>query len=162
MPLADRLADVRARLLKIADGLEPLVPLLARLSLAAVFVTTGWGKLHDLDKVTSYFETLGLPAPHAQAILVATLEFTCGSLILVGLLTRFAAAPLCVTMTVAILTAKRDDISGVADLFSLEEFIYIVLLVSLVLRGAGALSLDHLIARKLFPATAPTPKREQA
>lgn len=135
--------SLRAALLKIAW----LPPLLIRASLAAVFVPTGWGKLHNLQKVTGFFASLGIPHPHFNAVLVASTELICGSLILVGLLTRLAALPLIVSMTVAIVTAKREDIEGVADLFALSEFVYIVLLVALVVGGAGALSLDGPIAR---------------
>ena len=48
----------------------------------------------NLKKVTDYFTQLGLPAPAFQAALTSTTEFVCGSLLLLGLCTRFAAVPL--------------------------------------------------------------------
>jgi putative oxidoreductase len=122
-------------------------PLLARVALGTVFIGTGWGKLNDLDKVTSFFTDLGIPAPHLNAIMAALTEFVCGSLLVAGLATRFASLPLVVVMTVAIATAKRGDISGVTDLFGLEEFTYITIFLWLAAAGAGPASVDGLIAR---------------
>ena len=49
------------------------------------------------------------------------------------------------TMVVAILTAKKDDLHGFADLIGLTEFLYLMLLAYLVIYGAGKLSLDRLL-----------------
>lgn len=123
------------------------IPLLmARLSIASVFIVTGWGKLHNLPKVIGYFTDLGLPMPEFQARLVAVTEFGCGSLILLGLLTRLASIPLMITMVVAIITAKASDIKGVADLLGLDEFLYIVFFVFFIVNGAGAVSVDGMIS----------------
>ena len=50
-------------------------------------------------------------------------------------------------MVVAILTAKRGDIHELGDLLFMPEFLFILLLLWLIVRGAGALSVDHLLAR---------------
>jgi putative oxidoreductase len=121
--------------------------LLVRLSLAAVFVPSGWGKIHDIAKVTSYFTDLGIPSPHANAILVSLTELGCGALLLLGLLGRLAALPIVANMTVAIVTAKREELHGIVDLFALDEFIYIVLALAIVTLGSGWVSLDSLLAR---------------
>ena len=52
-------------------------------------------------------------------------------------------------MTVAILTAKRADISGIADLFAVDELIYIVMAAVVIVFGAGAVSLDSLVSHSL-------------
>ena len=137
------------RLLGLARKSEWLPLLLVRASLAAIFIPSGWGKLHDLGKVTGFFTELGIPAPHFNAVLVALSELGCGSLLLVGLASRLAAIPLVVSMVIAILTAKRADISGITDLFAVDEFIYIVMAAVVVVFGAGAVSLDGLVARRL-------------
>jgi putative oxidoreductase len=124
-------------------------PLLARITVGVVFAGTGWGKLHSLPDVTKFFTDLGLPWPGFQAGLVATTEFVGGVLLLVGLLTRLAAAPLAVTMVVAILTAKRSEIDGLSALLGLEEFLYLAVFVWLMLAGPGALSLDRLLGGRL-------------
>ena len=144
----------RARGLALAEGLAWTAPLIARLVIGLVFVKTGWGKLHNLDHVIEFFRSLGIPAPQIQAPFAATMEFLCGLAVLVGLCTRLAAIPLMVIMVVAIKTAKGADFADAHDpiewlnaLFGLSEFLYIVLLVWLATRGAGALALDRFLAR---------------
>ena len=139
----------QARLEKLTKQLSFLGPLLARITLGVVFIGTGWGKLHSLEKVTEFFTNLHLPAPHLQAILVGTTELVGGSLLLVGLGTRLVAAPLAFTMLIAILTAKRDEIDGLSSLLGFEELTYLVMFVWLLLAGAGALSLDRLVWSRL-------------
>ena len=134
----------RTRLLSTADRFSFLGPTLARLTLGVVFVGTGWGKLHSLDKVTEFFAELGIPAPGFNAVLASTAELVCGALLLVGFLTRLAAIPLIATMAVAILTAKRDALHGISDLLGFEEGTYIVLALWIVVAGPGPFSLDHL------------------
>jgi putative oxidoreductase len=140
---------VRARFLGVARKLAFLGPTLARLTVGLVFIGTGWGKLHDLQKVTAFFTDLHIPAPAFQARLVACTELVGGIGMLLGLATRLLAIPLATTMVVAILTAKRADIDGVTALVGFEEWSYLVLFIWLALAGPGPLSLDHLIARRL-------------
>ena len=70
---------------RVGNALSWLSPSLARLTAGWIFFQSGWGKLHDLGKVTDYFISLGLPAPAFQAELTATTEFVCGTLLLLGL-----------------------------------------------------------------------------
>lgn len=124
-------------------------PLVARISVGWVFVESGWGKLHNLEKVTGFFTSLGLPAPAFQAHLVATTEFAGGLLLLAGLFTRLASVPLTVIMYVAIATAKKDELHGFSDLIGFSEYLYMILLVWLIFSGPGLLALDTWVARKL-------------
>ena len=124
-----------------------LPPALARLALGVVFVQTGWGKLHSLDQVTAFFQSLGIPAASVQAPFVAGAEFVGGLLLLAGLATRLAAVPLAGTMVVAILTAQLKNVHGVGDLFGLLEFVYLIVFVWLAIAGPGPISIDRLIAR---------------
>ena len=150
MNLRDGVLVVRERALAAARKASWLPPLLIRLCLAAVFIPSGWGKLHDLQKVTDFFTELGIPWPHLNAAVVAVSELGCGALLLVGLASRLAALPLIVSMTIAILTAKRADIGGPVDLFAVDELIYGVLALAIVVLGAGAVSADGLVTRLLF------------
>ncbi|MCE9595905.1 MAG: DoxX family protein [Planctomycetes bacterium] len=143
-------ARARGTGLSLASGLAWIAPLLARIIIGLVFVHSGWGKLHNLDKVVEYFRGLGIPAPELQAPFAAAMEFGCGLLVLIGLFTRLASIPLMVIMVVALKTAYGDQLGkteGAIDflneLFGLSEFLYIALLAYLALFGAGALSLDR-------------------
>jgi putative oxidoreductase len=114
-----------------------------------LFVSTGWGKAHDIPKVTHFFVTLGIPAPGLNAVVVAYSELIGGSLLVVGLLTRFATIPLIISMTVAILTAKLSDLHGIFDLVGFDEFTYLVVLLMIAIIGPGAVSLDRVLCKQL-------------
>lgn len=136
------------RAVESLQKLNWLPVLLARTSMGSIFILSGWGKLHNLEKVTEFFTELGIPFPGFNAGVVGLTEFGCGLLILLGLFTRLASIPLIVTMTVAIITAKRSDISGFTDVLGFEEFVYIVIFVWFIVSGAGKISLDNLLCRK--------------
>jgi putative oxidoreductase len=145
----EHLMGLRALVLRITGRLGWLPPTLARLSVGLVFFNSGWGKLHGLKDVIEYFRSLGIPAPEIQAPFAAGTEFVCGLLLLLGLFTRIASVPLIITMTVAILTAKKDDIEGISSLFTFSEYLYILLLVYLGVNGPGPLSLDRIVVSLL-------------
>ena len=138
---------LRRLVLAIADALAWAGPTLARWTVGWIFLLSGWGKLHDLERVIQFFGELGIPHPELQAPFAAGTELVCGTLVLLGLLTRIASVPLIVTMTVAILTAQKDNVGSVGDLFGLIEWCYIALLVWLGVAGPGPLSLDALLVR---------------
>ena len=139
---------LRAHALSKLHDLEWLAPLAGRLAIGLLFVGTGWGKVHDLDKVTEFFGTLHIPWPAFHAVLVGYAELLCGAAIVIGLLTRLATIPLIVSMVVAIITARADDVGGLIDLVSLEEFTYLTGLVMLVISGPGRVAIDDLLARR--------------
>ena len=144
------LAVLRTRALRFASRLDWAAPLVARVTLGVLFISTGWGKVHDLDKVTGFFTELGIPMPHLNAVMVSFVELIGGGLLLLGLGARFAALPLMASMAVAILTAQREQVHGLPDLFGLVEWTYLALLLWVALAGPGKVSLDHwLVAKKL-------------
>lgn len=145
--MATLLASVVGLAERIGTSLRWLSPTIARLTIGLVFFRSGWGKLHDLERVTSYFTELGIPNPAFQATLASSAELVCGGLLLLGLATRFAVVPLIVTMCVAIRTAQWENVDGIGSLVGLLEFSYLALLVWLGTDGPGPLSLDHLIGR---------------
>jgi len=123
-------------------------PLLARITVGWVFIVSGWGKIHHLDKVVGYFTDLGIPAPVFQAHMAAYTEFAGGILLLIGLATRISSVALGIIMIVALKTALAPDIHGFSDLVGVVEFTYLVLLVWLAVAGPGKVAVDALIARK--------------
>jgi putative oxidoreductase len=116
------------------------------------FVLTGWGKLHDLGKVTGYFQSLNIPAPHLNAIAASLTECTGGLLLLLGLFTRFACVPLAVLLSVAYLTADADALrmafSNPDKFFAADEFLFLYAVVIVFCFGPGAISLDRLFFKK--------------
>ncbi|MGH7818726.1 MAG: DoxX family protein [Candidatus Binatia bacterium] len=151
---------------RIASHLLWLPPTLARIAVGWVFLQTGWGKLQNLDRIIAFFTDLGIPFPQYQAPFVSATELVCGALVLVGLLTRFAAVPLIGTMVVAIATAQWSQVDSLAGLLGLVETLYIVLFAWIAIAGPGPVSLDRLLERAVRreprPASAPFPGAARA
>ena len=147
-----KLLALRAFVLRIASALSWVPQTAARLAFGWVFVQSGWGKLHNLENVIGYFDSLGIPAPHLQAPFVAGVEFAGGLLLLGGLFTRFVSVPLAITMVVALLTAKREELATAGDLYGAVEFLYLLGFGYLAAFGAGVLSLDEVLVRRFVPA----------
>jgi putative oxidoreductase len=146
--IVDRALVVRDKVIAQLDRLRGVALLLGRLAVGLVFLSTGWGKVHNVEKVTEFFASLHIPAPGFHAVLVGWSELLCGAALIVGVLTRLATIPLIVSMIVAILTAKRGDIHGFFDLVAFEEFTYLLVLIMIAVLGPGALAVDHLLAKK--------------
>lgn len=158
--IIELMSTLRRLVLAIADALSWAGPTLARWTVGWIFVLSGWGKLHNLDQVIQYFGELGIPHPELQAPFAAGTELVCGALVLIGLFTRVAGVPLIVVMIVAIVTAQKENVGSVGDLFGLIEWCYISLLVWLGVAGPGPLSLDALLVR--FASRHRAPERDVA
>jgi putative oxidoreductase len=130
-----------------ADRLTWLAPLAVRIVVGSVFLWTGWQKLQILPRMTENFRGWGIPAPEIMTPFVSGVEFVCGIMILLGLLTRFAAVPLMIVMVVAIIAAKRGDIDSLVTLLGFEETSYFVMFAWLAIAGPGPVSLDRFILR---------------
>jgi putative oxidoreductase len=149
-----KLLALRTKLMAVVKKLEGIAPLLLRLVIGLIFIQTGWGKLHSLDNVTEFFTNLGIPMPHANAVVVACTEFFGGAALILGVATRLAALPLAVTMMVAMITAVWPKLEDKMDLFGKEEFVYLIIFLAIALIGPGLISVDHLIAKRLDAAAA--------
>ena len=126
----------------------PLVQLGTRIVLGYVFITSGWDKLNDLPTVIEFFTQLGIPAPQLQAPFVALVELIGGAGILLGLGTQICSVFLASTMFVALVTAKKEDITDFKSLAEIYEFSYLLLFGLLATIGAGTLSLDRIFLKK--------------
>lgn len=157
--LRDRALLVHRFVVDTVRHLDWLPPLLARVTLGVIFIQSGWGKLHHLQKVIDFFTELGLPRPDLQAPFVAGTEFVCGWLVLLGLFARIASVPLVVTMLVATVTAKADELKHYGDLFGFTEWTYLALAVVVIVYGPGVHSLDALLVRLL--GLSPSPPAEE-
>ena len=149
-----RLSSLYDTVCRMLGRLDFLPPLFGRLVIAAVFIPSGWGKLHSLPDVINYFTTLGIPFPEYQAPFVAGVELVCGLMVLFGFATRLASFMLINTMVVAIITAIWPEAEGIVDLFAKDEAVYMAILTHLIIVGGGTLSLDALLPRLVL--TAPT------
>lgn len=132
---------------RTARHLVWLGPLVARITVGWVFMSTGWGKLNDLPRIIDLFMELKIPLPQLMAPFVSAVEFGGGLFLLVGLLTRFAAPPLVIVMIVATLSAKLDQIDSLESLLGFEEISYLAMFLWLAVAGPGKVSLDYLLQR---------------
>ncbi len=138
-------------LITIGNALRSPVLLLIRLFWGWQFFLTGKGKLMDLSKPTQYFDSLGIPFPHAQAILVACTECFGGLLLLVGLASRLVSVPLMILLTVAYITTESEAVRSIftdPDKFtSAAPFLFLFAVVIVFVCGPGAFSVDALLAK---------------
>jgi len=139
--------------------------ILIRLSVGAVFLSEGIQKfLFPNDLGVGRFIKIGIPAPQVMAPFVGVIELVCGTLIILGLLTRLAAVPLIIDISVAILSTKipillghgfwRFSLSklpsyGFCSMAHEARVDYAMLLGSifLLIVGAGAWSIDAGLSR---------------
>ena len=138
---------LRDTAVKRLEKLAWLALLAGRLAVGLLFLSTGWGKVHDVAKVTEFFASLHIPMPALNAVVVGYSELLCGAALILGLLARLATLPLIVSMIVAISTARLADVGGLFDLVGLEEFTYLVLLTMLLILGPGRASVDGWLSR---------------
>src|SRR6516165_677439 len=90
-----------ARAVNAASLLQSPFLLFVRLYWGLQLAQNGWGKLHNLGRVTEFFSGLGRPAPGPTAAFVATVEFLSGMLVTIRLFSRFAGLVLSIGMTMA-------------------------------------------------------------
>src|SRR5579859_3807913 len=147
------LETARTRALRELARVQWLAPLLGRLAVGLLFLSTGWGKVRHIPNVTAFFTSLGIPLPGLNAVVVGYSELIGGALLTLGLLTRLATIPLMISMVVAILTAKLADLHNPFDLVSFDEFTYLVVLAMILIIGPGEVSLDRLVLRRFAPKT---------
>ncbi len=125
----------------------PAAILLVRLMIGWVFLSEGIQKfLFPAALGVGRFEKIGIPAPAFFAPFVGVVEIVCGTLLIVGLLTRLATIPLIIDISVAILTTKIPMLakSGFWAMMHEARTDYCMLLglIFLLITGAGSLSLD--------------------
>src|SRR2546425_12834007 len=95
---------MKKRLLTTSGG-KPVV--LIRVLVGWVFLVEGLLKfLLPQELGAGRFTTIGIPWPQVTAPFVGGVEIVCGTLILLGFLTRLACIPLLIDISVAIVSTK--------------------------------------------------------
>jgi putative oxidoreductase len=139
--------------LKILRSSAPAATVLIRLMVGWVFLSEGIQKFLFPEALgVGRFIKIGIPAPQFFAPFVGVVEIVCGSLLILGLLTRLAAIPLLIDISVAIFTTKIPMVAKSGFWAAMHEARtdYCMWLGSLFLliAGAGSLSLDARLSRK--------------
>ncbi len=157
-----------SRLAAVLSTRAPAAVALIRLYVGLVFLCEGILKfLRPASLGTGRFDKAGIPAPAFFSTLDGIFEIACGALILLGLLTRVATAPMIVDMLGALLITKLPIFWGRAPLFRGEhgwwDFIHesrvdlaqLCGSLFLLVVGGGALSLDARLTRKALGSAPP-------
>lgn len=126
-----------------------------RIPIGVIFMAHGAQKLfawfggYGLEGTAGWMESIGLAPGFLMAVLAGSGEFFGGVFILLGLLTRPAAAVLAITMIVAIFSVHFSN--GLFMSNNGYEFALALLAasVSVAISGSGKLSLDNYLAKKL-------------
>jgi len=131
--------------LRYLDRLQPLALLVLRFVLGAIMIAHGYGKVFGGMQNFSHLVS-GLGIPGWMAYLSAAAEFGGGILLVLGLITRIAAAAVLVDMLVAI--SKVHFKNGLMGQGGYEFPLALAAIAfSLILFGAGPIALDHIRGR---------------
>ncbi|HAM97719.1 MAG TPA: DoxX family protein [Marinilabiliales bacterium] len=127
--------------------------ILPRLIVGLVFLSEGIQKYLFPELVgTGRFEKIGFADPDFWAYFVGTFEIICGTLVLIGLLTRLAAIPLLFIMMTAFVTTKWPILMNKGFWSMAHEyrtdFAMTLLLIYLLIYGAGKWSADSKFVTK--------------
>jgi len=131
-----------------ASSLQSPFLLAIRLYWGWQFAQTGWGKLHNLAKVTDFFTNLGIPAPGLNAVAVSWMELVGGILLAAGLGARLFGLILAFDMLVAYLTAGREALLSIfsdpGKFYADDAYTFLFASVLILIFGPGRFSLDAL------------------
>ena len=122
-------------------------PLAVRIVVGWVFLWSGWTKLNALPRMIENFREWGIPAAEFFTPLASGIEFVGGILLLIGLLTRFAAVPMMIVMAVAIISAKWADVDSLETFLGFDEVAYFAMFAWLAIAGPGPVSIDHVVLK---------------
>jgi putative oxidoreductase len=138
-------------LIAVASSLQSPFLLFVRLYWGWQLAQSGWGKLHNIEKVTEFFMTLGLPAPGFTAHFIASLEFVGGILLILGLAARLIAVPLTINMIMAYIIADHDALMSIFSnpdkFYAAAPYTFLFASVVILIFGPGLFSADAVIAR---------------
>jgi putative oxidoreductase len=139
----------------------PSSVVLVRLMVGWVFMSEGIQKFLFPEALgVGRFEKIGIPSPHFFAPFVGVVETVCGLLLIVGLLTRLAAIPLLIDISVAIATTKIPMLLKSGFWAAMHEartdYCMVLGLLFLIAVGSGGLSVDRKLgSRRKAPAVHP-------
>jgi putative oxidoreductase len=147
--------DLYARFRRLLNYLQCPLLLAIRLYWGFQFMQDGYGKLTHLGRVTEFFTSLNLPAPHATAALVASVELVGGFLFTIGIASRLVSLILFVNMTMAYLSVPDDRtnffhiLSNPSDFYNATPYTYWFAALLILVFGPGWFAVDTILARRL-------------
>jgi putative oxidoreductase len=148
-----RLRQLYRRFFGAIDYLRSPFLLAVRLYWGWQLIQSGWGKLHNLEKVTEFFTSLNLPMPGQMAVLISCVEFCGGIFLALGLLSRLTALVLTINMIMAYVTADREALRSIFSdpdkFYAAAPYTFLVASLIILIFGPGNICLDTLFDRLL-------------
>src|SRR5271165_1344598 len=136
-------------LTRAANSLQSPFLLAVRLYWGWQLMQSGWGKLHNLAGVTTFFTSLGLPAPHFTAIAISNLELFGGALLALGLGSRLIGLVLTGNMFMAYVTADRAALLSIfsdpGKFYNADPFTFLLASFLVLVFGPGFFSVDRIL-----------------
>ena len=156
-PFIAQLRRLYAAAVRACNSLQSPFLLFVRLYWGWQLIESGWGKLHNLQKVGEFFASLNLPMPAQMAFFISCVEFFGGLFLVLGLLSRLTALVLTVNMLMAYITADREAFFSFfsdPDKFSAAApYVFLIASLIILVFGPGFFSLDTLLLRRFpYPA----------
>ena len=112
-------------------------------------IQTGWGKLHNLEKVTEFFTSLNLPMPGQMAVFISCVEFFGGIFLALGLLSRLTALVLTINMIMAYVTADKEALHSIFSdpdkFYAAAPYTFLIASLIILIFGPGKICLDTLL-----------------
>ena len=146
-----KLNELHDRVFQLVSYAQSSFLLLVRLYWGWQLAQSGWGKLHNLDKVTEFFTSLNLPHPAQMAVFIACVELFGGIFFALGLFSRMTALVLTVNMLMAYITADREAFFSFfsdPDKFSAAApYVFLFASLLILIFGPGKLCVDALLRR---------------
>ena len=150
-PLINKLTSLHDRFFALVSLLQSPFLLLVRLYWGWQLIESGWGKLHNLEKVTEFFTSLNLPMPAQMAASISCVEFFGGLFLAIGLFSRMTALVLTINMIMAYVTADREALLSFfsePDKFSAAApYVFLVASLIILIFGPGKFCVDYLLRR---------------
>jgi putative oxidoreductase len=139
--------DLIGRVRRVTEqlGLLPLsvIQLMARLSMAVIFWRSGSAKIANWDLTLQLFANeykVPVLSPDLAANLAYAMERSCPVLLVLGLATRLATLPMIgMTLVIQLFVYPQSWV---------DHLTWMTLLLLLLSRGPGVVSLDHLIKKR--------------
>jgi putative oxidoreductase len=136
-----------------ASCLQSPLLLVIRLYWGWQFAQAGWGKMHNIPRITSFFISLNIPFPTFNAHFISGLEFFGGIFLIVGLGSRLISLLLACNMLVAYWTGDHEALFSVfsdpGKFYVADPFTFLFASILVLILGGGFCSLDTLIVRHL-------------
>ena len=135
------------------DHLRSPFLLAVRLYWGWQLIESGWGKLHNLPKVTDFFTSLNLPMPGKMAVFISCVEFFGGIFLALGLLSRLTALVLTVNLIMAYVIGDREALlsffSDPDKFAAAAPYVFLIASLIILILGPGKICLDTVLERLL-------------